>query len=328
MLKISVIVPIYNVANLLPFCIESILKQTHKNLEIILIDDGSTDNSLSICKNYANQDNRIKVIHQENHGLSHARNIGIKNATSKYIGFVDSDDIIFPYFYEHLLNLIITNNADIAECSFVKIDESNIVDYVFPPTDTSNIGIFNSIASLHRIHNEDLDICVKSIVVWNKLYKTSLFDNINFPIGKHHEDEFTTYKLFYASKKLVSSNATLYGYVQRKSSIMNQTFTMNRLHALEAYDNYLAFFKTLHDSKLIEKCERRYLRLLVKILTELEYSNFYDKDSIRKLLKEKFDNICDYNNLPKNYILNPSNILQSKSYYYDEFYKILNGGKI
>lgn len=324
--KISVIVPVYNPGTFLPFCIESIINQTYKNLEIILIDDGSTDSSLKICEEYSKKDHRIKVIHQENHGISYVRNLGIESASSDYISFIDSDDIISPYFYEHLLNILINNNADIAECSFTKLSEADITNYTFPDFNPQEFSIFDSIESLHRIHNENLDICVKSVIVCNKLYKISLFDDIRFPLGKRYEDELTTYKLFYKSKRLVSSSAILYGYIQHKSSFMNQPFNVNRLTAIDVYENYMSFFRDLKDKELIEKCERRYLRLLFQILTELDSSNFSDKLSIQKTLQQKFDNIYVPDNPDEKYTVKPLNMLQSKLYYYNKFYKLLNGG--
>ena len=127
MLKISVIVPVYNVEKFLPFCIESIINQTYKDLEIILIDDGSTDTSLAICNEYSKKDKRIKVIHQENHGLSHARNTGIENASCDYLSFIDADDIISPYFYEYLMNLMQKNNVDI---SYLKNYALNLINFI------------------------------------------------------------------------------------------------------------------------------------------------------------------------------------------------------
>lgn len=322
--KISIVVPIYNVEKFLPFCLNSIINQTYKNLEIILVDDGSTDSSLSICKDYSSRDNRIQIIHHENHGLSYSRNRGIESASSKYISFIDADDIISPKFCEHLLHLLISNDADIAECEFIKIDEIDLPGYVFPNSSDFEILTLGPIDALNQIHNDNLDICVKSVVVWNKLYKIDLFKNIRYPVGKIHEDEYTTYKLFYNAKKIISSTQKLYGYVQRKSSIMNKPFSLSRLNALEPYDNYMAFFKKLGDMQLIRKCERRYLRLLVLLLTELENSDFENKADVRNILKEKFNEIY-VPDPTEDSSVKPDNMLQSKLYYYNKFQKLLKG---
>lgn len=324
--KISIVVPIYNVENFLPFCLDSIIQQTYKNLEIILVDDGSTDSSLKICNEYASRDKRIQIIHQENHGLSYSRNKGIEIASSEYISFIDADDIIAPDFCEHLLHLLISNDADIAECKFIKINESDLPNYTFPISSDSAFLVLNSIESLNRIHNDNLDICVNSVVVWNKLYKIKLFDDIRYPVGKIHEDEYTTYKLFYKAQKIISSNKQLYGYVQRKSSIMNKPFSLSRLDALEPYDNYMTFFKKIDDTYLIKKCERRYLRLLVLILTELENSDFDNKPYVRNILKEKFDEIYVPDDIEDSSI-KPANMLQSKAYYYNKFQELSKGNE-
>ena len=324
--KISIVVPIYNVEKFLPFCLNSIINQTYKNLEIILVDDGSTDSSLKICNEYASHDKRIQIIHQENHGLSYSRNRGIEIATSDYISFIDADDIIAPDFYEYLLHLLTSNNADIAECKFIKINETDLPSYTFPASSDSTFLVLNSIEALNRIHNDNLDICVNSVVVWNKLYKISLFNDIRYPIGKIHEDEYTTYKLFHKAKKIISSNKKLYGYVQRQSSIMNKPFSLTRLDALEPYDNYLTFFKKLGDIYLLKKCERRYLRLLVLILTELEHSDFKNKPYVRNILKEKFNEIYVPDETEDSTI-KPDNMLQSKTYYYNKFQELLKGSE-
>ncbi len=324
--KISVVVPIYNVEKFLPFCLDSIVKQTYKNLEIILVDDGSTDSSLLICKKYATHDNRIKIIHHENHGLSYSRNRGIEIASSEYISFIDADDIIAPNFYEHLLHLLLSNDADISECAFIKIDETDLPNYTFSTNSQFECLTLNSIEALNRIHNDNLDICVNSVVVWNKLYKINLFKDIRYPVGKIHEDEYTTYKLFYKAKKVISSNKQLYGYVQRKSSIMNKPFSLSRLDALEPYDNYMTFFKNLGDTYLINKCERRYLRLLVLILTELEASDFDNKPYVRNVLKTKFNEIY-VPDATENFSTKPANMLQSKTYYYNKFQELLKGNE-
>lgn len=325
MLKISVIVPVYNVEKFLPFCLESIINQTYEDLEIILIDDGSTDTSLSICNEYSKKDKRIKVIHQENHGLSHARNVGIENSSCDFLSFIDADDIIAPYFYEYLMNVMQKNNADLVQCSVVKIAQDDVESYRFSDVINKNFHSFDSVTALHYLHDENLQTCMESIVTWNKLYKASLFDNIRFPVGKIHEDEFTTYKLLCKCNNVIHCDAILYGYVQRKSSIMNQSFNLTRLScALEAYDDYMVFFKNEGLLDLLEKCRRRYLRLLVKILSELEDSEFYDKPLIRKILKDKFDSLYIPDSPDEPYIVVPGNMLQSKLYYYHEFCKLFN----
>jgi glycosyltransferase involved in cell wall biosynthesis len=128
--KISVIIPIYNVEKYLSVCLESVINQTYQNLEIILVDDGSTDACPKICDDYATKDNRIKLIHKKNGGLSDARNIGVKHATGDLISFVDSDDVLSLYFYEKLINILEENDADIVECGFRKFYNEKELSFV------------------------------------------------------------------------------------------------------------------------------------------------------------------------------------------------------
>lgn len=289
---ISVIVPVYNVAEFLPYSLESIINQKYQNLEIIIVNDGSTDKSLEICNEYAKKDSRIKIINQTNKGLSSARNAGLEIATGKYIGFIDSDDIISSEFFEYLYKIIIDTNSDIAECAFVKIGEEDVFlrKYKF---DTNNAKkypnvIVDSEGALNRLHNEDVNITVKTVVVWNKLYKKCLFDNIRFPEGKRYEDDFTTYKMLREIQKMVSTDRVLYNYVQREKSIMHQKFSIKRLDALEVFDNYIKEFKLHSDQYLFDKCLVRYLRVLTTILEELQNSDYNEKEIIINIIKEKY----------------------------------------
>lgn len=325
-LLISVIVPVYNVEKFLPYCMNSIINQTYQNLEIILINDGSTDNSKHICEKYATKDSRIKLINQENQGLSMARNAGLKQAKGEYISFIDSDDVISLEFYEQLLDLMLKTQADIVECGLVKVKEEGIIKDNFKVKEEhSKYIVIDKQEALNRIHNENLDICLKSVVVWNKLYKRDLFQDIQFPKGKKYEDEFTTYQVMYKANKIAIIDKIMYGYVQRASSIMGQKFSIKRLDAIEAYENYLAFIEQMSDVYLMEKFLLRYLRLLVKIAMEVEQSNYENKEDIEKILENKFRQI--YQNLEKRNStivgIRPSNELQSKEYYYKEFYHII-----
>ena len=173
---LSIIVPIYNVEHFLPYSIESIINQTYSNLEIILVNDGSTDKSKYICEIYQHKDKRIKLINQSNLGLSGARNTGIDNVTGDYIGFIDPDDVISLEFYECLYKLMVKTNSDIAECAYVKISEEELFNkkYKFDSMDNFSYITVDSEGALHRIHNEEKDIILKSVVVWNKLYKRDM----------------------------------------------------------------------------------------------------------------------------------------------------------
>lgn len=210
---ISIIVPVYNVQEYLKNCINSILNQSYKNIEIILVDDGSTDESSSICDLYVKKDNRIKVIHKENGGLSDARNVGIKSARGKYITFVDSDDYLDENYVKALYILITENNSDIACSRMKKTDSLN--DKIINKNE--KINIYNSIDAIKEIlYQRNIDNSAPS-----KLFKKDLFENILFPVGYAFEDLDTMYKLFLQANKIVSTTNNYYLYYQRQGSILH-----------------------------------------------------------------------------------------------------------
>lgn len=210
---ISVIVPVYNVQEYLTNCINSILNQSYKNIEIILVDDGSTDESSSICDSYVKKDNRIEVIHKENGGLSDARNIGIKSAKGKYITFVDSDDYLDENYVKALYILITENNSDIACSGMKKTDSLN--DKIINKNE--KINIYNSIDAIKEIlYQRNIDNSAPS-----KIFKKDLFENILFPVGYAFEDLDTMYKLFLQANKIVSTTNNYYLYYQRQGSILH-----------------------------------------------------------------------------------------------------------
>lgn len=227
---ISVIVPIYNVEKYLGRCIESIVNQTYKNIEIILVDDGSPDNCPEICDNWEKKDERIKVIHKENGGLSDARNAGLEIASGDYISFIDSDDYISLDFFETLLETMISENSDIVECSVVKFYEKNNFDDYY---DDLSVCSFNKINGLSALISEN----PFHQHVWNKLYQFSLVSDIPFAVGKLNEDEFWTYQIFGRAKKVTKINKTMYYYFQRENSIMGNMYNLKRLDALEGKYN-------------------------------------------------------------------------------------------
>ena len=184
---ISVIVPVYNVEKYLSRCLDSIISQTYRKLEIVLVDDGSTDNSSMICDEYAKKDCRITVIHTENHGLSEARNKGIENSHGEYVSFVDSDDYLHKRFLETLLNLVIETGSDLSVCDFVRVDE-NGNGTLFYDSPIKN-EVLTSDEMLEKIINSNQGY--KYIVAWNKLYSKKALSGVKFPAGKIHEDEAT-----------------------------------------------------------------------------------------------------------------------------------------
>ena len=225
---VSIIVPIYNVERYINDCVKSLLKQTYNNIEIILVDDGSTDMSGMICDNLKSNDNRIKVIHKRNGGLSDARNEGINIASGKYLTFIDSDDVVEIDFVEYLYNLLIENDAEMSVCHYRKIDEQgNIISETIKDNDELVIG--NNSCMEKFFKGNDI-----GTVAWGKLYKTELFRKIRYPVGKYHEDVFTTYKVVALCDKIAIGAKAKYLYRLRHNSIVNQEVSLKHLDAVEA----------------------------------------------------------------------------------------------
>lgn len=223
---ISVIIPVYNVKEYIHRCVDSVLVQTYQNLEIILVDDGSTDESGIICDELAQKDNRIKVIHQENGGLSAARNTGMLHATGEWISFIDSDDWIEHQFMEILLKEALQNNCDIVGCKFRKVLQKEAAI-------TLNTEYEKNIYEFQDIMSALIDDKIRQ-VVWNKLYRRDLVKGILFEVGKYHEDEFWSYQVLANVDKYVECKYEGYNYFQRTNSIMGESYSLKRLHAIEA----------------------------------------------------------------------------------------------
>lgn len=239
--KISIVVPIYNVEKYLDQCVKSIINQTYKNLEIILVNDGIIDNSGKICDKYKRQDNRVIVIHKENGGASDARNVGIQIATGKYIGFVDSDDYIEKDMYEFLYNNMINENADISCCNRFLVWSNKKQIY----GKKNYYTVMNSKEAIEQ----SCEIGYIGGSAYTKLYKKELFKNIRYPKGKTAEDMYTMYKLFDKANKIVYDATPKYYYRQRKGSVTNSKKIST--NALEATKEMIEFIKIKYPS--IEK---------------------------------------------------------------------------
>lgn len=224
---ISVIVPIYNIEKYLTRCVDSIINQTHSNLEIILVDDGSQDNCFDICEKYKIKDCRIKVIHKINGGLSDARNEGLKIAKGEFIGFVDGDDWIEPEMYERLLKSIVKNNSDISACSVKMVWEDSIKYRML--TKQVNCVLNKNDAQLALLEETLL-----KQPIWYKLYKKSIIENIKFPKGKYHEDVFWSFRAIGNANYVSIIDYVGYNYWQRSGSIMGEKYSLKRLDAIEA----------------------------------------------------------------------------------------------
>ena len=239
MYKVSVIVPIYQVEKYLRKCIDSIINQTYKNLEIILVDDGSPDLCGKICDEYAEKDVRIKVIHKENGGLSDARNAGLDIACGDYIVFVDSDDYIAHDMIEKLYESLVNNDADMALCSFEYVDEDgNIIKKEGFTSPIKNEVLSKKEMLCKLLENKHWYYSIAC----NKLYKNNLMQDIRFPKEKIHEDEFIAHKSIGMCETISCIQEPLYFYVQRDNSIMGKGYNARNLDCVEAYFERTIFF--------------------------------------------------------------------------------------
>lgn len=244
---ITVIVPVYRVEKYLDRCLESITGQTYENLEILLVDDGSPDDSGKICDRWAEQDTRIRVIHKANAGAGAARNTALDEANGSFIGFVDSDDYLHPNFYNYLYSLM-TEDADIAECVIGETDGNDL-----PMTDGTGASVLVcAVEEALRLHIRDEMFCQTPP---NKLYRAETIGDIRFPEGNLIDDEFFTYRVIGNARKLVHSDACMYAYRQTPGSAMHKPYSLRRLQGLDAKTERLAYLQN-HFPGLVDEAKR------------------------------------------------------------------------
>ncbi len=250
--QISVIVPVYNVEPYLCRCIDSILGQTHHNLQLILVDDGSPDNCGLICDGYEILDSRVHVIHQENAGLSAARNAAMDwmyaNSSSQWLTFIDSDDWVHPEFLERLWNAAQEQQVQVSVCGYAQThgEEVQILPDMLA-VQTWDAGEFYRQKSTN------------ATIACAKLYHRSCFEALRYPLGKIHEDEFITYQTLFASSQIAYIPAPLYAYYSNPVSITQKGWTAKRLDAWEAYEEQIAFFQKRGEETLLRARWREYL---------------------------------------------------------------------
>lgn len=264
---LSVIVPIYNVEKYLRICIESLVNQSYKDIEILLVDDGSTDQSKSICDEYEKCDCRIKVFHKANGGLSDARNYGLLRAEGDYVVFIDSDDYCRLDMFELLMAQMLSTNSDISVCSYLEVQEEECEQS--PSTiESTYYELSGKDAAKGLYLSESKNI---QFLAWNKIYKKSLFTDysILYPKGKLHEDMFTTYKLLYRAEKVVITKAPLYFYRQRNNSIMGVGFSTRNFDMFEATEAAITFYKEEDETELMSLAVDNHIRTMSKIIIQL-----------------------------------------------------------
>lgn len=256
---ISVIVPIYNIDKYVEKCICSIINQSYRNIEIILVDDGSTDKSGEICDSMAICDNRISVIHKENGGLSEARNRGLEESKGEIISFVDGDDWIHPQMFEILIFLMCQTNADIATCMYSN-DEKDLDKRYEKKTikirTLTGTEAFLNPAIIHQM-------------AWNKIYKRYIFDDIRYPVNKLHEDEFVLHKILHNANVIVATEIPLYFYMIREGSIMSSLSYKRICDTLEAFENRVEYTKQTKWDEVVSMAIIQYCDQCIHFYEEL-----------------------------------------------------------
>ena len=235
---ISVIVPIYNVEKYLKKSLDSLLGQTYQNLEIILVDDGSTDGCPKICDDYQKSDSRVQVIHKKNGGLSDARNAGFEKATGEYIAFFDSDDYLKEDAMERLITAIEMVDADMAVCNFETVTPEGII---IPERNKHQVikdEVIEGREAICRLCGPNYEYYVTA---WNRLYKKEVVEGTLFPKGKIHEDEFTAHLFYAKAKRIACVEYAAYCYVVREDSIMTKKYSKRNLDYFEALSNRIRY---------------------------------------------------------------------------------------
>lgn len=313
MTEISIIVPVYNVEAYLSRCVNSILTQTYDDFELILVDDGSTDNSGKICDNFVSSDPRIRVIHKENGGVSSARNAGLDICVGKYVSFVDSDDFIAPIMLENLHSLAEKEKADIVDCGFTRVFDST------QPQDITSTDEYTITDGRTAIRN--LPGAASS---WAKLYRRELFRNLRFEEGRIYEDTLLLPFLYYEAEKVVTTPASYYCYFQRPGSIMQSNYSIKNLDILYVYEMRLDFFAEKGLTEAYNLLNADYPFILVKTLRKLKEHSHLDPDkSIRCRIYAEFRNRFS------DFIKNPKLIWKQKTLlaFYLLFLYFVFGGK-
>lgn len=287
--KVSIVIPVYNIEAYIAECIDSLVRQTYPNLEIILVDDGSLDKSGEICDRYAKQDKRIRVIHQENGGLSCAVNKGMEHATGDFLFFVDGDDWIIPSAVEYVLTLQETYQADLV-----------IFDFAYSPDFTQDpeyLELTDNIGALENlfIHNKKLpNIRLMTTIRWCKLYKRDVLTGITFPEGRKHEDEIA-HEILYKAKNVVYTNQKCYFYRQRSDSIMHNIEPRQYLDKLQSFKERVLFLQKIQQVALLQPACDKFVYLLIQVVCKCDgIMDDNVSDEVEKKLEQYYTWIIAY----------------------------------
>lgn len=269
MCLVSIVVPIYNVEKYLEKCIDSILMQSYSNIEVLLINDGSKDNSEYICKKYAQLDKRIQYFKKENGGLSSARNYGIDHASGDYLIFVDSDDYISKEMVKCLLETALSQDADIVECNYIEFNEDEIL-FDDNYSNQVDVKVFQPVEAIESL--------IRNIAItpnaWNKIYSKKLFDQLRYKVGIYHEDEEIIVKLLSISSKVCKIDVPLYYYLKRSGSIMNSQLNKKHLDIIDIMNDRIESLHNLNiNSRIIDLSIIRYSNICNELYARMCLSN-------------------------------------------------------
>lgn len=256
---VSVVVPVYNAQKYLQACVDSIINQTYRNLEIILVDDGSTDQSGMICDEYAGKDKRVKVIHKENGGNGDARNTGYAQATGKWLVMADNDDLLHPQQIEILLNVAKEKNADVVVGNYKPItDEEHPVNTLI--TDK----VYQRAEVLTESHLCDDEFLKKRSMIlttpWSKIWKKSLYEDVKFPKKSKHDDTWTTWKAYEKANTVVFVDEVLH-YWRNNPQSFSRVFDLSHLEGIDAYAEQLDYFIKNKKQRYVEIVFDEYLEM-------------------------------------------------------------------
>ncbi len=287
---ISIIVPIYNVEEYLCRCIDSILNQSYKNFELILVDDGSPDNCPKICDAYAKRDHRIIVIHKKNGGLSDARNYGIEIAKGKFLIFIDSDDFIHSKYVEKMYLIQKETKSDLVICGYNTVVSMDDID--FKQEFSNQYKIVTPKQAINQIYSDIPYNGLIIVVAWNKLYKRELFKNIRYPFGKISEDNFVIVDILEQCEKIAISEDKMYYYVISENSITRSKYSIKNFDLLDAME--------LRTDKIIKYGNEVYKKHINYYLNQIYIDYYRTSDKLlRNMLRKRLHDIF-FSNLKKN----------------------------
>lgn len=311
--KISVIVPVYNVLPYIEKCLNSLVCQTYKNLEIIVVDDGSNDGSEKICDEFAKKHKSITVFHKKNGGLSSARNFGLAHVTGDYIGFVDSDDYVEPNMFEKMLKTAINSNLDICVCSFVREQENLQSHVALQSLEVKNIEYFKLFAKKESM---------PYVVVWNKLFKANLFNNLQFPEDKIHEDQWVIHYALKDAKKVGLISDELYHYTDRENGISKGSNFSKHFDDYDAIFDRIELLKKMGCENMLGYCDEHLANISRFYIGEMHTAHISNEDI--KLLKSYLKKCQEFSKwCLENGIINEDAFLKNKKIYNFNFVKTI-----